>query len=248
MDSLSGVTAQRLPRSFQTTRWSLVRRANGSVDEEAMQALTTLCEAYWYPVYAYVRRSGRSASDAEDLTQGFFARLLEKGTLTQADPAKGRLRTFLLTCLQNYLCSEHAKASAQRRGGNRISSFDQAWAEDRFAAEPADHLAPDRLYQRRWALTVLEFTLQLLEQEYGADGKRELFAALRPCLGFTKEKVPHYADIAARLGASEGAVRTHVFRLRQRWREILFQQVSITLDDPTSDEIKAELAELLECV
>ena len=182
------------------------------------------------------------------MTQGFFAKLLEKGTLAHADPAKGRLRTFLLTCVRNYLHNEHERASAQRRGAHLLTHFDQVWAEQRFAAERADHLTPDRLFQRRWALTVLEFTLQVLEQEYSADGKRELFAALRPCLGFTKEKAPNYAEIAQRLECSEGAVKTQVFRLRQRWREILFQQVSITLDDPTSDEIKAELAELLECV
>lgn len=237
-----------LPKTFQTTRWSLVQRANGCVDHEALQALATLCESYWYPIYAYIRRSGHSAADAEDLTQGFFTRLLEKGTLAHADPAKGRLRSFLLTCVQNHLRNEHESATAQRRGAHLISSFDQAWAEERFAAEPADQLTPDRLYQRRWALTVLEFTLQVLEQEYSADGKRELFAALRPCLGFTKAKAPNYAEIAQRIDCSEGAVKTQVFRLRQRWREILFQQVSITLDDPTSDEIRGELAELLECV
>lgn len=237
-----------LPQTFQTTRWSLVRQANGSVDDAAVQALAALCESYWYPVYAYIRRSGHSAHDAEDLTQGFFARLLEKDTLAHADPAKGRLRNFLLTCVQNYLRNEHQRASAQRRRPQLLISFDAGWAEQRFAIEPADALSPDRLYQRRWALTLLEFTLQVLEQEYSADGKRELFAALRPCLGFTKEKAPNYAEIAAQLACSEGAVKTQVFRLRQRWREILFQQVSITLDDPTSDEIKGELAELLECV
>jgi RNA polymerase sigma-70 factor (ECF subfamily) len=237
-----------LPQTFQTTRWSLVQRANGEVDAGALQALAMLCESYWYPVYAYIRRSGHGPHDAEDLTQGFFARLLEKGTLSHADPAKGRLRNFLLTCVQNYLRKEHQRASAQCRGAHLLTSFDAGWAEERFACEPADQLTPDRLYQRRWALTLLEFTLQVLEQEYSADGKRELFAALRPCLGFTKEKAPNYVEIAARLACSEGAVRTHVFRLRQRWREILFQQVSITLDDPTSDAIKDELAELLDCV
>jgi RNA polymerase sigma-70 factor (ECF subfamily) len=239
---------QVLPRSFQTTRWSLVQRANGDIDDEALQALAALCDSYWYPVYAYIRRSGHGAHDAEDLTQGFFTRLLEKGTLAQADPAKGRLRTFLLTCVRNYLHNEHERASAQRRGAHLLTSFDAGWAEERFASEPADDLTPDRLYQRRWALTLLEFTLQVLEQEYSADGKRELFAALRPCLGFTKEKTPNYADLATRLGCTESTVKSHVFRLRQRWREILFQQVSVTLDDPTSDEIKGELAELLECV
>lgn len=240
--------SQVLPRSFQTTRWSLVQRANGSLHDEALQALAALCDSYWYPIYAYIRRSGHAAHDAEDLTQGFFTRLLEKGTLAHADPVKGRLRTFLLTCVQNYLHNEHERASAQRRGAHLLTSFDAAWAEERFATEPAHDLTPDRLYQRRWALTLLEFTLQVLEQEYSADGKRELFAALRPCLGFTKEKALNYTEIAQRLDCSEGAVKTHVFRLRQRWREILFQQVSITLDDPTSDEIKGELAELLECV
>jgi len=240
--------SQVLPRSFQTTRWSLVQRANGDIDDEALQALAALCDSYWYPVYAYIRRSGHGAHDAEDLTQGFFARLLEKGTLAHADPAKGRLRTFLLTCVRNYLHNEHERASAQRRGAHLLTSFDAGWAEERFASEPADDLTPDRLYQRRWALTLLEFTLQVLEQEYSADGKRELFAALRPCLGFTKEKTPNYADLATRLGCTESTVKSHVFRLRQRWREILFRQVSVTLDDPTSDEIKGELGELLECV
>lgn len=240
--------SQVLPRSFQTTRWSLVQRANGDIDDEALQALAALCDSYWYPVYAYIRRSGHGAHDAEDLTQGFFARLLEKGTLAHADPAKGRLRTFLLTCVRNYLHNEHERASAQRRGAHLLTSFDAGWAEERFASEPADDLSPDRLYQRRWALTLLEFTLQVLEQEYSADGKRELFAALRPCLGFTKEKTPNYADLATRLGCTESTVKSHVFRLRQRWREILFRQVSVTLDDPTSDEIKGELGELLECV
>lgn len=237
-----------LPRSFNTTRWSLVQRANGSVDEEALKALAALCDSYWYPVYAYIRRSGHSAHDAEDLTQGFFARLLEKGTLANADPAKGRLRSFLLTCVRNYLHNEHARATSERRGGPPLSSFDQQWAEKCFSNEPADALTPDRLYQRRWALTLLEYALQLLGQEYIAAGKQALFLALRPCLGFSKQKIPNYAELAARMNSSEAAVKTQIFRLRQRWREILFQQVSLTLDDPTSDEIKAELAELLECV
>ena len=236
------------PRSFQTTRWSLVHRANGAADDEARAALAALCDSYWYPIYAYIRRSGHGAHDAEDLTQGFFARLLEKDILAAADPAKGKLRTFLLTCVRNYLHNEHARASAERRGAHLLTSFDQDWAEERYATEPADDLTPDRLYQRRWALTLLEFTLQLLSEEYRADDKGDLFTALRPCLGFSKEKTPNYAGLATRLRCTESTVKSHVFRLRQRWREILFQQVSVTLDDPTSDEIKAELSELLGCV
>lgn len=236
------------PRSFQTTRWSLVHRANGGADEEARAALAALCDSYWYPIYAYIRRSDHGAHDAEDLTQGFFARLLEKDILAHADPAKGKLRTFLLTCVRNYLHNEHERASAERRGAHLLTSFNQDWAEERYATEPVDDLTPDRLYQRRWALTLLEFTLQVLEQEYSADGKRGLFAVLRPCLGFMREKAPNYAEIAIRLGCGESTVKSHVFRLRQRWREILFEQVSLTLDDPTSDEIKGELAELIGCV
>lgn len=236
------------PRSFQTTRWSLVRRASGGVDDDALEALAAICDSYWYPVYAYIRRSGHGAHDAEDLTQGFFARLLEKGTLAGADPSKGRLRSFLLTCVRNYLHNEHERASAERRGAHLLTSFNQDWAEERYATEPADNLTPDRLYQRRWALTLLEFTLQVLGEEYTADGKGGLFAALRPFLGFSREKAPNYDDLATRLDMPVGTVKNHVFRLRQRWREILFEQVSLTLADPTSDEIKGELSELIGCV
>ncbi len=240
--------SQTAPRSFQTTRWSLVQRANGAADAEALQALAVLCDSYWYPIYAYIRRAGRSAHDAEDLTQGFFARLLEKGTLASADPAKGKLRTFLLTCVRNYLHNEHERAMAECRGAHLLTSFQGDWAEERYATEPVDEVTPDRLYQRRWALTLLEFTLQLLGQEYTADGRAELFEALRPTLGFTADPGQDYEQIANRLGMQIGTVRSNVFRLRQRWREILFEQVSLTLADPTSDEIKAELSELLGCV
>lgn len=240
--------SQVLPRTFETTRWSLVRRANGGVDEEALRALAAICDSYWYPIYAYIRRSGHGAHDAEDLTQGFFARLLEKDILAAADPSKGKLRTFLLTCVRNYLHNEHERATAERRGAHLLTSFNQDWAEERYATEPSHDVTPDRLYQRRWALTLLEFTLQLLGEEYAADGKGDLFAALRPCLGFTKEVPPDYAGLATRLGCTESTVKSHVFRLRQRWREILFHQVSLTLADPTSDEIKGELSELLGCV
>jgi RNA polymerase sigma factor (sigma-70 family) len=240
--------SQPASHSFQTTRWNLVRRANGSIDAEALQALATLCEAYWYPIYAYIRRSGHSPHDAEDLTQGFFTRLLEKGTLATADPAKGRLRAFLLTCVQNYLHNEHARAQAGRRTAPPLTEFDHDRAEQRYATEPVDDLTPDRLYQRRWALTLLEDSIQRLGQEYAASGKDELFAELRPALGFTAAALQDYASLGTRLRTSPAAVKTQVFRLRQRWREILFQQVGLTLEDPTSDEIKAELVELIDCV
>lgn len=233
---------------FQTTHWTLVRQAQSPADPEADKALATLCEAYWYPIYAYIRSCGRASHDAEDLTQSFFTRLLRNDILAAADPGKGKLRSFLLTCVRNHLISEHARATAKRRGGAAHLSLDLAWAEQRFATEPVDDLTPDRIYQRRWVLTVLEHTLQLLAQEHTANGKQKLFDALRPSLGLTQAQAQDYNEIAAHLGSTPGAVKTQVFRLRQRWRELLFQQVASTLENPTSDEVKAELAELMSCL
>ena len=236
------------PRSFQTTRWSVVRQAIGSSDPAARQALATLCESYWYPVYAFIRRSGKAAHDAEDLTQGFFARLLEKGILASADPAKGKLRSFLLSCVRNFVADEHDRDMALKRGAGVIVSFNSGWAEESYATEPADDVTPDRLFQRRWALTVLEFSFQLLREEFATAGKSALFDALRPFLGFGPDPEKRYDEVSASLAMPIGTVKNHVFRLRQRWRELLFEQVAMTLDEPTSEDIKGELSELLACV
>lgn len=215
----------------------------------AMLALEQLCNSYWYPIYAFIRRSGRSPHDAEDLTQGFFAKLLDKATLANADPAKGKLRTFLLTCVRRFMGDEMDKAMAQKRGARLLVSFNAEWAEERYAVEPVDDLTPDRLFQRRWALTVLEFSLQLLEEEHKAQGKAELFETLRPLLGFKKQtQTARYEDLAASLEMPVGTLKCHVSRLRDRWRVLLFEQVSMTIEEPSSDSIKAELAELLECL
>jgi RNA polymerase sigma factor (sigma-70 family) len=217
-------------------------------DVAAMRALATLCEAYWYPLYAYIRRCGKSSHDAEDLTQGFFARLTEKKILAAADQAKGKLRTFLLKCVQNFLADERDRAMAQKRRAGSLTSFNPAWAEERYAAEPVDDLTPDRLFQRRWALTVLEYSLQLLGEEFTASDKTAVFEALRPFLGFGAAPERRYEEIAATLGITVGTLRNQVFRLRERWRELLFEQVALTLDDPTPEEIKDELRELLAVV
>lgn len=242
------MNAPSAPRFFQTTRWSVVRQAASSTDPAARQALATLCESYWYPVYAFIRRSGKGAHDAEDLTQGFFARLLEKGILATADPAKGKLRSFLLTCVRNFTADEHARDMAVKRGAGVIVSFSPAWAEESYTAEPVDDLTPDRLFQRRWAFTVLDFSFQLLREEFAAAGKADLFDALRPFLGFGAEPEKRYEEISANLGLPIGTLKNHVFRLRQRWRELIFEQVAMTLDEPTTEDIKAELSELLGCV
>ncbi|SKA99290.1 RNA polymerase sigma-70 factor, ECF subfamily [Prosthecobacter debontii] len=239
---------QAIPRCFHTTRWSLVRQATADDSAEALDAMETLCEAYWYPLYAFIRRSGYSPEDAEDLTQGFFARMLDRDILTTADPGRGKLRTFLLTCLRRFLAHETERRMAQKRGAGLIVSMDTTWAENRYLHEPVDHLTPDRLYQRRWALTVLEHTLRLLKDEYEDKGKGVLFEHLRPYLGLGVEPEQSYEAMAAKLGQSLTNTKTQVFRLRQRWRELLFEQVSMTLDDPSSEEIKAELSELMQCL
>jgi RNA polymerase sigma factor (sigma-70 family) len=237
------------PRSFQTTRWSLVRRAAGeSPDPGTLSALTTLCNAYWYPVYAFIRRSGHNHHDTEDLTQGFFQRLLEKDLLGRATPERGKLRTFLLSCVRNYLINEHQRAGAAKRGAHLRVQIDPEWAENRYQSEPSDDLTPDRLFQRRWALTVLEHTLSLLEEESRRAGRGDLFTSLRSFLGLSPAPNEGYESIANRLGLPVGTLKSHVSRLRQRWKELLFEQVSITLDDPDSEHIKDELAELLHCL
>jgi len=240
--------APTIPRTFHTTRWSLVRQAASSADPAAAQALSALCEAYWYPVYAFIRSSGKGSHDAEDLTQGFFARLLEKEIFAAADPDKGKLRNFLLTCVRRYLADDHDRAMAQKRGAAVLVSFSPDWAEQTYATEPVDDLTPDRLFQRRWALTVLEFSFDLLREEFAAEGKSEQFDTLRPFLGFGPDPEQRYEDIAVSSGTPVATLKTRVFRLRQRWRELLFEQVAMTLDTPSPEEIKGELGELLTCV
>lgn len=234
--------------SFQTTCWSLVARAASSNDQVAMAALTTLCERYWYPIYAYIRRTGANPHDAEDLTQGFFAWVLAKEMLGRADAAKGRLRNFLLTCVQRYLSDERDKMMAEKRGAFRLTSFDAAEAEERYTMEPRDNLSPDRLFQRRWALTILDRGLTLLGEEYHRQGKTEIFVALRPFLGFGPDPEKLYEEVAAQLKMPLGTLKNHVFRMRERWRELIFEQVAVTLTEATPTEIKGELAELLACV
>jgi RNA polymerase sigma-70 factor (ECF subfamily) len=226
-----------------------VRQAASSNDEIARTALDTLCNAYWYPVYAYIRSRNHGDADAKDLTQGFFARLLRLNGLAKADPRHGRLRSYLLSSVKNFLISEHERAASRKRGGEvAITSFDDEWAGSAFANEPVDEMTPDRLYQRRWALTILEFAFELLREEYVANGKMEQYERLRPMLGFTAECELDYADVSAQTGVPVNTLKVHVHRLRQRWKEILREQVANTLAEPTEENIKDELRELLECV
>lgn len=231
-------------RSFQTTRWSVVRRALGNDDDTASKALASICAAYWYPIFAYFRRGGKSVHDAEDLTQGFFAKLLAGGTLMAADPERGRLRTFLLACARNYQRDEWDRSMSQKRAG-RVMPFDLDLAEERYVAETVDTLTPDRLFQRCWALGVLQSSLQSLADEYTSRGQAEIFEKLRPFLGFGSDPEKHYGEVASELAMPLGTLKNRVFRMRERWRELLFDHVGRTLSDPSPEEIKAELSELL---
>lgn len=215
-------------------------------DSGAEAALGTLCRAYWYPLYAFARRQGLSAHDAEDATQGFFAHLLSKGALAQVDRARGRFRTFLLASLKHFLADERDRAHATKRGGGQpVVSLEACAAEERYALEPRDELSPDRLFDRRWALTVIDQALARLAAEYAATGKAALFAALRPLLTAPGE-ARSYEEIGAEFSMSEGAVKIAVHRLRQRYGAALRAEIAETVE--TASEVESELRHLLEAL
>ncbi|MBI2925629.1 MAG: sigma-70 family RNA polymerase sigma factor [Verrucomicrobia bacterium] len=209
----------------------------------ARAALEKLCRTYWYPLYAYVRRRGHRPEDAQDLTQEFFVRLLQKNSFAGADRAKGRFRSFLLGALQHFLADEHDRASAKKRGGGQqFISWEQDFAEKRFAEEPTDELSPDKIFERRWALTVLEQAASRLRAEYQAAGTGQLFEHLK---GYVTGEgaAPTYAATAAQLGLSESAVKSAIFRLRRRYYELVREAVAQTVADPR--ELEEEIRHLM---
>lgn len=213
---------------------------------DSRQALEELCRAYWYPLYAFIRRDGCSPHDAQDLTQGFFVWLLESDRLTEADPARGRFRSFLLIRLKGYLSDERKRASAQKRGGGVNFIFlDMETAEDRYRFEPVAELTPERIFDRRWALTILERTVQQLQEEYEADGRGSLFAELRKFQLGDKAGCS-YVEVAERLSLTESAIKSAIWRLRQRHRELVRQAIAETVADP--DEIDGEIRHLLSVI
>jgi len=227
---------------FATTHWSVVLAAQDKDSPRSAAALETLCRAYWYPLYAYARRAGHRPADAEDLTQGFFARLLEKDYLKSAAREKGRFRTFLLVALQRFLANEWDRQHAQKRGGFvPMLAIDQALAESRFAAHPSHTLQPDVLFDRQWAMTLLERTLAQLQEEYVATGRATLFEYLQSCLAKEESGLP-YAEIAARLNLTEAAVKMAVHRLRGRYREILQAEIAETVSSP--EQVEEEIRHL----
>ena len=231
----------RSPR-FATTHWSIVVAAGSRDAERGRDSLARLCQAYWFPLYAYVRRRGHSPEDSQDLTQAFFARLLEKNWIAGADRSKGRFRTFLLAAMQHFLADEWDRAKAKKRGGGMALlplSFDTA--EQRYVEEPSDPETPERIFERRWAVALLDTVLSRLRGEYDDQGKGELFAALRPCLVGERTAQP-YAQLAEALGSSEPAIKSAVHRLRQRYRQLLRDEVASTVD--AGEDVEDELRHL----
>ena len=229
-------------QAFVTTHWSVVLSAQEKDSSRAAKALETLCRTYWYPLYAYARRRGHSPHNAEDLTQEFFARLLQKDYLKSVAQEKGKFRTFLLVALQRFLANEWDRQHAQKRGGFQpVVSIDKEMAESRFASEPAHHLQPDVLFDRQWAVTLLQATMAQLHEEYVASGRAKLFELLRGCLAKDESALP-YAEIAARLNLTEAAVKMAVQRVRARYREILRAEIAGTVASP--EEIEEEIRHL----
>ncbi len=229
---------------FPSTHWSLVHKAASPESPEARAALAELCSAYWYPIYAFIRRKGNGRDQALDLTQEFFTRLLEKRNIAAANPGKGRFRAFLRTDCEHFLIDQFRRRNA--RGGQTTTvSIDADGAEDRYRFEPADAVTPDRLFDRAWALTLLDRVLDLLSCEYAAKGGSELFNQLKIVLTQGTSDVSA-GTLAAQLGKSEEAVRMAVHRLRKRYREILEEQIAATLDNPS--EMEDEIRSLFEAI
>jgi RNA polymerase sigma factor (sigma-70 family) len=243
-ESESGITGSA--RAFASTHWSLVLAAGKDGSPDARAALEKLCRLYWYPLYSFVRLSGYAPLDAQDLTQGFFLQLLQKNYLDAVDPRKGKFRSFLLASLKHYLSNERDRARAQKRGGGQVPiSIDEQDAEGRYRLEPVAQMTPEKLYERRWALTVLDQTLARLREEYDSSGRSELFNKLKAGLTGEDPGLAH-AEIGRQLGMSSGAVKVASHRLRRRFREILRAEIAETVASP--DEIDEELRHLFQAL
>lgn len=226
---------------FSTTRWSMIVAAGRISGGPPQDALDQLCRIYWYPLYAHVRRRGYSREDAEDLTQAFFERWLERPDfLDGLSPERGRFRWFLLAALKHFLANEWDKSQARKRGGGTTPlPMDWQDAESRYRIDPEDHLSPDKLYDRAWAMTLLERVMQRLESTCAGDDR---FHQLKPCLTVDRSGID-YPEAARRSGMTEGAVRVAVHRLRRQYRELLRAEISETLSDP--NQVEDELDTLL---
>lgn len=222
---------------FPTTRWTMVVAAGDPHRKEAQSALVALCENYWYPLYAYLRRRGYAADQAQDLTQDFFIRVLEGRYLDRVDPEKGRFRSFLLTSLKFFVADEQDRRRAHKRGGGAVVSLEFPSGEERYQREPAHDETPERLFERRWALSVLDQVVEKLRTEFVRHGRPEHFDQLKVFL-LGQSDAP-YAALAREMNTSEGALKVAIHRLRKRYRELFRQEIADTVADPA--EVESEL-------
>jgi len=233
-------------REFRTTHWSVVLTAGDAASPQSAKALEKLCRAYLLPLYAYVRRSGRSPEDAQDLTQAFFERFLENKAVSLADRQRGRFRTFLLTSLQNFLSNEWRRSCAEKRGGGRpLLAWDELSPETNYQPETATELTPDKVFDQRWALTLFQQALARLREEFAAAGKGGQFECLKDYLS-AEAGEGAYAEMAARLGMSRSAVAVAVHRLRQRYGQLVRDEIAHTVASPA--EVEEELRYLIKLV
>lgn len=236
-------TANPAPQWFATTHWSVVLAAGKNDLPESSVALEHLCKAYWYPLYAYVRRRGHEAEAAKELTQEFFALLLAKKLLAGVDPAKGKFRSWLLGVMNHFLAHEWAKVCAQKRGGGQpVFSLDETEAEERYRFEPIERATPETIFDRRWAFTVLERSAARLREEYHAAAKAELYASLKGFVSAEGGEVS-YEEAARKLGISGSAVKSAIHRLRQRYQELIRDEIAQTV--PSAVEVDEEIRYLL---
>jgi len=235
----SGQTMHTLPGSsqFPTTRWTQVLAAGDQEQKDARPALVSLCENYWYPLYAYLRRRGYPADQAQDLTQEFFVRVLEGRYLNRADPEKGRFRSFILTSLKFFVADEEDRHRAYKRGGGMIVPLEFSLGEERYQREPTHDETPERMFERRWALSVLDRVVEKLREEFVRHGRPEHFEQLKVFL-LGQSDAP-YATLAREMNTSEGALKVAIHRLRKRYRELLRQEIADTVADPA--EVESEL-------
>jgi len=246
MPDEGGESEKMAPKVFATTHWSVVLAAGRDQSDPAQRALETLCRGYWYPIYVYVRRKGYGPDDAQDLTQEFFAQLIKKEQLRLADREKGKFRTFLLAMLDYFLLREWNRAHRQKRGGEfTFISMDQQTPEQRYQIEPADNDTPDKRFLRQWALTVLQQALNELGRECHAHGKGPFFEEVRSLLSGESDGLA-YPEIGRRLAMSEGALRVAVHRLRQRYGELLRNEIAQTVSTP--EEVDEEVRCLLQAL
>ncbi len=235
----NGQTMHTLPRAsqFPTTRWTLVVAAGDPQRKEARSALVSLCENYWYPLYAYLRRRGYPAAQAQDLTQEFFIRLLEGRYLDRADPEKGRFRSFILTSLKFFVGDEEDRGRARKRGGGMVVPLELSSGEERYQREPAHDETPERIFERRWALAMLDRVVERLRNEFVEHGRAEHFERLKMFL-LGQSDAP-YAALAREMNISEGSLKVAIHRLRKRYRDLFRQEIADTVADPA--EVESEL-------